>query len=367
MIREHRLQVVIICVAAFILVFDNLRKSVLIEQTDGHPVKDYWIRPISIDEPFRFDESQQQDQQRQQSSSLSLTSSTASTSSASSTTSETPATSALSWSSSSSSSSPSKNTTYTFDYLQSIRELNILVFITTIFSTQHIEYFNCCWPRLMAYSPLLSNAHITIFANNHTQQPSHDMDQMQSLFIHNPSFQFKFLEEDTINHTNVYLNKDKKLQMGANLGLELASKNEWFKPYEWMIRINPDVLIRNSDWIIETMKNTTIDAIFMMCVSRKVHTDFFAVRTSLFNHSTFSVMVDANHERTAYTYFRPVLESGRYALLPMDGRSRGFCRVGHNFPKTAIVYHGHGSCAPPSPVCNDLEGWDTGPIRRTKD
>lgn len=259
---------------------------------------------------------------------------------------------------------PAWQTTASPEYIQSIRDLNVLLFITTIFSDQHVDYMNCCWPTLMERSHLLPNVHVTVFGNNYTKQPPRQMEQIQSLFTpHNPSFQFRFATRLQVRRT-AKGRKNTRLQLGANLGLDLGFRNGWFQPYEWIIRINPDVLIRQSDWLVRTMSNSSVDGIFVMCTPFKVHTDFFAVRTTSrwFNNNNstkteshpsslpspstpFSVMVDNNHERTAYSYFLPILESGRYAILPLDNSSRGFCRVGARDPDTAPVYHGHDSCS----------------------
>jgi hypothetical protein len=261
------------------------------------------------------------------------------------------------------------------DYRQSIRDLNVLLFVTTIFSHQHVEYLNCCWPGLMERSHFLPNAHVMVFGNNYTKQPQLYTDQIRSLFEHNPSFHFRFAPPHRVESI-ARLSTNTRLQLGANLGLELGFQNRWFQAHDWILRINPDVLIRQSDWIVETMSNDTVDGIFVMCTPRKVHTDFFAVRTKLFNQSAFSRVVENNHERTAYTYFQSILESGRYALLPQERPSRGFCRVGAHNSRTSMVYHGHDSCGsettpPPSndddangttaiprPTCNALEGWE---------
>jgi hypothetical protein len=42
--------------------------------------------------------------------------------------------------------------------------------------------------------------------------------------------------------------------MGATLPLQLTAPKRWFDDFDGVIRINTDVLIRDSDWIWETMK-----------------------------------------------------------------------------------------------------------------
>jgi hypothetical protein len=53
----------------------------------------------------------------------------------------------------------------------------------------------------------------------------------------------------------------------------IATKNNgsWFDDYDWVIRLNPDVLIRNDTWLISTMMNDSIDAIFHDCYNRQLY------------------------------------------------------------------------------------------------
>ena len=158
-----------------------------------------------------------------------------------------------------------------------------------------------------------------------------------------------------------------------------------------MIRINPDVLIRNSTWLVDTMLTMEdqhqIDGIFVKCDSTnpKVHTDFFAFRPNFddprlkqepegrINNTTspyipFAELINGNHEKTATTYFQPILDSGRYKLVPDVARSGCLCRVRG---RHSSIYHDHDSCqvkpsVEPSSnglgyrnrICDVLEGWD---------
>mmetsp|Transcript_7347 Transcript_7347/g.14438 ORF Transcript_7347/g.14438 Transcript_7347/m.14438 type:complete len:97 (-) Transcript_7347:272-562(-) len=92
----------------------------------------------------------------------------------------------------------------------------------------------------------------------------------------------------------------------------------------------------------------------------------------------FSRLVLGNHEKTAMTYFQPILDSGRYAMLPDALRKmNGVCRVRGNH---SSVIHDHESCKRrwqdgsndeeistadvdidrgyADFVCDGLEGWD---------
>jgi len=261
--------------------------------------------------------------------------------------------------------------------------MNIILFITTHLSDQHIQYFDCCWPRLMERSKLLPKIDVMIYTNNQIHHYNRNVtNRITSLFKYNPNVYYK--------HDNTNITRRQGLQRGANLPLELALREGWFSKYDWVIRINPDVLIRNSTWLVDTMLTMEgqqqIDGIFVKCTNRpKLHTDFFAFRPNFddprlkqepegrINNTTspyipFGELINGNHEQTATTYFQPILDSKRYKLVPDVARSNGICRVRG---KNSSIYHAHDSCkvqpsVEPSSnglgygnrICDALEGWD---------
>lgn len=74
---------------------------------------------------------------------------------------------------------------------------------------------------------------------------------------------------------------------GAILALTRALEGKWFDAYDWIIRINPDVIIRDERFLLDNMLDKDVDGIFASCYRNNctagctgnlVHTDFFAVR-----------------------------------------------------------------------------------------
>jgi hypothetical protein len=243
----------------------------------------------------------------------------------------------------------------------------ILVYMTTIFSHAHKDFFTCCWPRLMKQSRLLQEADIMIFSNNNTEIRSSNLAVVRSLFqSNNRHFEIKFPTPEELNKevTQHYKTKDNSFQMGANLAIKLGFSNGWFAPYDWIVRINPDVLIRNSRWLMETMHDPDVDGIFVNCMSsleEKIHTDFFAVRPRAMRPDAFSEMAYRgkilNHEMTAYKEFAPILQNkNRFRFLPDTADSKGVCRVrGPESP----VYHDHDSCHYDVEMrCNSIDSYE---------
>lgn len=261
-------------------------------------------------------------------------------------------------------------------YIES--RLRILLFITTHFSEQHLNYFFCCWPRLVQDSPLISTAHVLIASTNQTEIPQSQLKYLEDLFAGNPEYKMKPVPHLYLSQCDAYKNHSRVQsnplkvpvnykQCLANVGIAAGNQLGWFGPnrYDWMIRINPDVIIRKSSWLIRNMQNNSIDGIFFPCSERQLHTDFFAIRPDKTLHnSSFSIMARMrnrlNHERTAYRAFKSLLEDAdKHRMLPDAEPSRGVCRLrGAN----ASVYHVHDSCRPSegedAMFCNALDGWD---------
>mmetsp|Transcript_42026 Transcript_42026/g.101028 ORF Transcript_42026/g.101028 Transcript_42026/m.101028 type:complete len:619 (+) Transcript_42026:387-2243(+) len=199
------------------------------------------------------------------------------------------------------------------------QEPKILLFLTTIFSQSHIEHFECCWPRLLERSKFLrEQVDVMIFSNNMTAVPSNVLVQTQVLFRHNPSFRIVYAPQQELDYIDDLRNgknttltvgqrpnmaKANAFQYGANLGMKLGfllkNKNKnteakdspvedeelrrrrrksnissvadsgggWFYDYDWIIRINPDVLIRNSTFLRDIMMNSVASTTSSVVIS----------------------------------------------------------------------------------------------------
>ena len=124
------------------------------------------------------------------------------------------------------------------------------------------------------------------------------------------------------------------------LSITKAVDHRWFDGYDWVIRLNPDVLIVNDTWILEQMRNETCDGVFGNCndsPSIHVNSDFTMFRPRALtvdalrtNHPT------AEHQMTAT--FKDTVGTGRFSILKGIGLQGGTCRVrGHSSP----VVHQH--------------------------
>ena len=104
-------------------------------------------------------------------------------------------------------------------------------------------------------------------------------------------------------------------QVGAILALVEGYKHGWFEDYDWVIRVNPDVLIRNDTFILASMAVDSVHGIFVDChdklcptgrgcSSRHVHTEIFAIRPRAISLDALLHVSETNAEDMAiYSLF----------------------------------------------------------------
>jgi len=199
-----------------------------------------------------------------------------------------------------------------------------LIYISTHLSKRHVSFFAKCWPAIVSQR-LFQESDVRIFATD-------TADWMYDMFDGNVV-------------VSTYVNPG--YHSGANLAMREMVNNRWYEGYEWVIRVNPDVIIRNDTWILKTMQDESVDGIFddcqdtgcntSHCIHNQMHTDFFAIRSSTLSRMSFE-----NLEHRAEAYFTInahfIADRGRDAWLPHTGPHKGQCRVtGNNSP----VIHDH--------------------------
>jgi hypothetical protein len=131
--------------------------------------------------------------------------------------------------------------------------LRIAVYMTTHQSEQHLQFLEKCWPHATNHLPLLQHADLIYYygrdpnATNTALEPP--MRVLKQLQFHNITIrQFENLG----------------YQVGAKQAMVDAFEHGWFDGYDWIVRLNPDVLIRNDTWFLEQMVNTSVDALFII-------------------------------------------------------------------------------------------------------
>jgi len=209
----------------------------------------------------------------------------------------------------------------------------VLVYITTHMSPSHIDYFTNCWEYMVATVPLFHNADFMI----HTTE-NLDPVLLKRIF---PSQKV----------TEMVMPKIAK-QQGAIKALTDGFTNKWFKDYNWLIRVNPDVLMTNDTWISTQMRNNQVDGVFVNCLAdlcesncvtsnQRAMTDFFAVRPSAIEETIHNPFEQSKAEHHFTATIQHILGTGRdrwmTKLLGADLKNQ--CRVRG---PTSPVQHVHG-------------------------
>jgi len=227
------------------------------------------------------------------------------------------------------------------------RKIKTLLFITTHMPDEHVSFLHRCWPLALRLSPTL-------------------LRQSDVLFFSTGQFRYSLLEElwptasrlsgQTVRYETF---PNPGYQQGAMLAMEKAIEHKWFDGYDWVIRLNPDVLIRNETWLVKTMLDDDVDGIFAECppfkyLWKKMHykelceqkctqaraqTDFFAIRPRILPRKIPVVIRhgESNSEDGFTKAMSNVTKSGRDRWLP-NQTQEGHCRItGRDSP----VIHDH--------------------------
>ena len=197
-------------------------------------------------------------------------------------------------------------------------DVKLLIYMTTHLPESHIAFFPC-WKDAVERLEIFKYADLMLYT---ASQPT--------------EAQLNLLP---FRQTTIRLYQNPGYSEGAVQAMVdpfLENGTTWFDDYDWVIRVNPDVLIRNDTWLIQTMLNTSVDLILSDCWTQDYtvhsnphfHTDFYAFRPRAVDRDHI-LQVDRSHAETHMTQsFRHVYEAGRAAwLIGAMMENYGDCRV----------------------------------------
>jgi hypothetical protein len=232
-------------------------------------------------------------------------------------------------------------------------ELRILIYVTTHVSDNHLAFVEQCWPYIAQNTQLIGMSDILIFSTSGNATRSELMASMlrQTLGV----FDHKQQHNVSVIH---HMDGNPGYHQGANLPLKEASIHGWFRDYDWIVRVNPDVLIYDVDsWILDTMRHDKdAEGIFADCADERLgrpilHSDFWAVRATAFPEEQYSTLdISKSAEEMTSRFFYPLFQAGKGRLLPNTGRHRMQCRTGWKNQKGSPVIHNHNISLCPQPT-----------------
>lgn len=202
------------------------------------------------------------------------------------------------------------------------------------------RYLRACWPIALQRSPLLTNSDIIVYLSigeNNTQHEDYSMLILQQIFA---------------NQTlTVHVKVNPGYQEGALAAMKDAMDEHWFKPYDWIIRLNPDVIIRNDTFLLQTMQtDCNASAIILDCDPEQplklINTDFFAIKPKALPDGAFQ-NVSLGENVYAESHFShdlrsSIINKGNHRWLVNSQPNHHTCRAGLGRDrKTADVIHHH--------------------------
>ena len=240
----------------------------------------------------------------------------------------------------------------------------VAIYMTTHLNQEHVEFLTKCWPAALQRLPLLHHADLLLY----TSSTKHD-----DLFLNNSNIGFGNVtihryHESKVHHGNAPSKIDlfRQKQLGSLSGAmapyqlkrnwkdqlyqpKSAVNNSWFAGYDWIIRLQPDVLLRRDDWLISTMSNASTDAILVdydhqdRLGETAIHADFYAFRPHAVNVSALihkQQLQEASGRPHAephlYAGFQDTIQKNTVAWLPHVQRYRDWGRV--TGPKADVVH-----------------------------
>mmetsp|Transcript_22260 Transcript_22260/g.68289 ORF Transcript_22260/g.68289 Transcript_22260/m.68289 type:complete len:119 (+) Transcript_22260:107-463(+) len=118
--------------------------------------------------------------------------------------------------------------------------MRVLLLITTHLSLEHIAFLRKCWPPATHKSSLLREADVMVYISGHLTKNA-----TRALAVAFPPVDRKVSYRRASKMPRVQGGNVMLRQTGAMLGLDTAEREGWWSGYDWVIRLNPDVIVRD--------------------------------------------------------------------------------------------------------------------------
>ena len=209
--------------------------------------------------------------------------------------------------------------------------LKVMLYITTHMSPQHVWYLKSCWLPALQNSVLLRTSDVVVYLNPTKNDTTKLLEEAKQLL--KGTFSNQNL---TIHHRS-----NPGYQEGAKAAISDAVREGWFHGYDWVIRMNPDVIIRDDTLMLDIIQNDpNATAILLNCISSNsrpiVHTDFFAIKPgalgtaadNVLNSTTTAISIDNAERSFTKSISADILEKGNHRWIEAASPRNGMCRAG---------------------------------------
>lgn len=224
----------------------------------------------------------------------------------------------------------------------------VAIYMTTHLSEEHVQFLERCWPSAVRRFQLLREADLIFYTSS---LPPKSL--LESL-----GFRNVIVREYQQPREEFYVPNGKRddRQVGAMQAMLDPYIGGWFDDYDWIIRLNPDVLLRDDRFLREAFSDPSVDAVIAVChygkgrvitnpqpvanIGGRIQTDFTAFRPSILTYQTLlETRAQApNAEKHLTDALASTLRQRRYRLLPGSVKQGFQCRVGG---QSSPVVHAH--------------------------
>jgi hypothetical protein len=182
------------------------------------------------------------------------------------------------------------------------KALKIGIYMTTHQSVAHMKFLQKCWPFATQKLKLLQQSDLIYYTSASWDKIPHDLLTQSMKFKNVTIYQYK--QEKIVWPIPIYKNGPKATpgeeplnqrdirrhrglvssnkQYGAKQAMLDPFFNHWFDDYDWIFRLNPDVLIRNDTWLLEQIHKDHVQAILYRFGQAGFHSDFYGFRPSVY-------------------------------------------------------------------------------------
>jgi len=226
----------------------------------------------------------------------------------------------------------------------------VLLYVTSHMSPQHEMFLKYCWPNILARSALLQEVDVAVYLNPGEGERKEAMDVLKDTFADQnlkvylrangaPSVP---TQEPTRRGRNRANNAEKTA--GAKLAMYEAVTSNFFSGYDWVIRLNPDVIIRDDSFLMQSMADPSVSALLIGCDNRgkgtKVHTDFFVIKPDVLSAKAFPLTGENAELSFTRSIQESVLDNGSHRWIPGASPESSVCRAGYgrDFYESPIVH-----------------------------
>lgn len=203
----------------------------------------------------------------------------------------------------------------------------VLLYFTSILMPDRLEHFKHLWPLALRKSDMLRNADILIHAGVYKSKNNqvYGSEPRMAKKLVNVSATPLHLYNTLLRSISVFPNQYIRIRYFDNPGYQQGAvksmidglHEDWFTGYDWVIRLNPDVMIFDDTRLVSAMSNSSYHLIGSTCKAGLM-TDFVAFRPSQVEYKRWNQEWNVEKimaEVWSSTAFRNILNSNKVFWL----------------------------------------------------